>query len=86
MNALLQLLIREEVVTRLIDLMYTIKKDANNEKIPRNLCSLRQKETMDIDPLVDLDIDNYCISKVILDFGSQANIMTRATWERLGHP
>ena len=39
---------------------------------------------MNIDPLVNLDIDGYLISQVVLNFVSQTNIMTRETWERLG--
>ena len=76
--------LQDEEFACLIDLMYTINKDDNNEKIRRNLCSLRQKEKMNIDPLVNLDIDGYLISQVVLNFVSQTNIMTRETWERLG--
>ena len=78
--------LQDEEVARLIDVTYTIKKDDNNEKIRRNLCSLRQKEKTNIEPLVNLDKAGYLISQVVLNFVSQTNIMTRETWERLGQP
>ena len=80
MNKLFQLLTKKFVMARLIDLMNTIKKDTNNAKLPRNLCILRKKVKTYIVPLVDLDINIYCISQVILDFGLQENIMTRTMW------
>ena len=40
----------------------------------------------DADPLVDLEIEGYHVRKVVLDFGSQVNIMTHDTWEQLGRP
>ena len=43
---------------------------ATTKKIPRNLCILRHKEKTYIDPLVNLDINFYRISQVILDFRS----------------
>ena len=64
--------------------MYKIKHNNNIEKQTKNICSLNQKEKSDADPLVDLEIEGYHVRQVVLDFGSQVNIMTRDTWEQLG--
>ena len=56
------------------------------EKQTKNICSLNQKDKSYADPLVDLEIEGYHVRQVILDFGSQVNIMTRDTWEQLGRP
>ena len=40
----------------------------------------------DAEPLIDLEIKGYHVRQVVLDFGSQVNIMTRDTWEQLGRP
>ena len=56
------------------------------EKQTKNICSLNQKDKSDSDPLVDLEIEGYHVQQVILDFGSQINIMTRNTWEQLCRP
>ena len=40
----------------------------------------------DFDPQVDLQINEFLIPKVVLDFGSQVNILTKDTWEKLGRP
>ena len=52
----------------------------------KNICSLNKKDKSDADPLVDLEIEEYHVRQVVLDFGSQVNIMTRDTWEQLGIP
>ena len=40
----------------------------------------------DFDPQVDLQINELLIPKVVFDFGSQVNILTKNTWEKLGRP
>lgn len=40
----------------------------------------------DFNPQVDLQINELLIPKVVLDFGSQVNILTKSTWEKLGQP
>ena len=40
----------------------------------------------DFDPQVDLQINELVIPRVVLDFGSQVNILTKDTWEKLGQP
>ena len=40
----------------------------------------------DFDPQVDLKINEFLIPRVVLDFGSQVNILTKDTWEKLGQP
>ena len=65
--------------------MYAIKC-TNYEKQTKNICSLNKKYKGDADPLVDLEIEGYHVRQVVLDFGSQVNIMTRDTWEQMGQP
>ena len=50
------------------------------------ICVLKQKDKNDSNPLVDLEIEGVHVRQVVLDFGSQVNIMTRDTWEQLGKP
>lgn len=38
----------------------------------------------DFDPQVNLQINESLILKVVLDFGSQVNILTKNTWEKVG--
>ena len=40
----------------------------------------------DLDPQVDLRINESLIPKVVLDFGSQVNILAKNTWEKHGRP
>ena len=40
----------------------------------------------DFDPQVDIQINEFLIPRVVLDFGSQVNILTKSTWEKLGRP
>ena len=67
-------------------MLYNIKNKPSMEKQTKNICSLNQKDKSDVDPLVDLEIEGYHIRQVVLDFGSQVNIMTQDTWEQLGKP
>ena len=56
------------------------------DKQTKNISSLNQKDKSDADPLVDLEIEGYHVWQVSPDFGSQVNIMTRYTWDKLGRP
>ena len=40
----------------------------------------------DFDPQVHIQINEFLIPRVVLDFGSQVNILTKSTWEKLGRP
>ena len=48
--------------------------------------TLNQRDKTDTDPLIDLEVEGLCIKQVVLDLGSQENIRTRSTWEKLGRP
>ena len=84
-NQLIQLVQIDKSVSHFIDLLHEIK-GTNPEKQTKNICSLNQKDKSDADPLVDLEIEGYHIQQVVLDFGSQVNIMTQDTWEQMGRP
>ena len=66
-------------------MLYEIKC-TNSKKQTKNICNLNKKDKGDADPLVDLEIEGYHIRQVVLDFGSQVNIMTHDTWEQMGRP
>ena len=83
---LIQLVQKDKTISQFIDLLYKIKHNKNTEKQTKNICSLNQKDKSDADPLVDLEIEGYHVRQVVLNFGSQVNIMTRDTWEQLGKP
>ena len=82
---LIQLVQKDNLVSQFIDLLYEIKHN-NIKKQTKNIYSLNKKDKSDADPLVDLEIEGYHVRQVVLDFGSQVNIMTRDTWEQLGRP
>ena len=69
------------MVSQFIELLYNMKHTNNRKKQAKNICSLKQKDKSDADPLVDLEIEGYHVRQVVLDFGSQVNIMTHDTWE-----
>ena len=56
--------------------MYKIKHNNKTEKQTKKFCSLNQKVKSDVNPLVDLEVEGYHVRQVVLDFGSQVNIMT----------
>jgi hypothetical protein len=87
LDEFLQLLKEKQSVGRLIDLL-SILREYKEEKIPiKSLHQLSQEaQTNDFDPQVDLEIDKNLIKQVIVDFGSQVNILPRETWVRLGKP
>ena len=66
--------------------MQFIRSNPKSNKAAKNLCTLNQRDKTDIDPLVDLEVEGFYIKRVVLDYGSQANIMTRSTWEKKGRP
>ena len=84
-NQLIQLVQTDKSVSQFIDLLHEIK-GTNPQKQTKNICSLNQKEKSDVDPLFDLEIEGYHIRQVVLNFGSQVNIMTRDTWKQMGIP
>ena len=76
----------DKAVSQLIELLYNMKHNNNIEKQTKNICSINQKVKSDFDPLVDLEIEGYHVQQVVLDFGSQVDIMNGNTWEQLGRP
>ena len=75
---LIQLVQTDNSVSQFIDLLYEIKHN-NTKKQAKNICSLNQKDKSDVDPLIDLEIEGYHVRQVVLNFGSQVNIMTHDT-------
>jgi hypothetical protein len=75
------------VVDRLIDLLSILREYKEDQRSVKILCQLSQeRHTNDFDPQVDLEIDGHMIKEVVVDFGSQVNILPRETWIRLGKP
>ena len=52
----------------------------------KNLCKMDYLNKSDFNPKVNLEIEGVLTLQVIIDFGSQVNILPRATWVRLGRP
>ena len=59
----------DKTMSQFVDLLYKIKHNNNTEKQTKNICSLNQKDKSDADPLVDLEIEGYHV--------------TRCTWIRI---
>ena len=81
LEELFNLIKNDKLVSQFIDLLYNMKHKNNTDKQTRNICSLNQKDKSDADPLFDLEIEGHHVQQVLLDFGSQVNIMTRDTWK-----
>lgn len=75
LKELLQLLTKEEAVDRLIDLLYEVRKSNTSGRIQKTICSMGKSDNPDLDPLVDLVVNWYTIPQVVVDFGSQVNIL-----------
>ena len=61
-------LLTKEAIAWLTDFMQSnpeINKDA------KNLCTLNQRDKNNVDPLVNLEVDGFCIKQVVLYFGSK---------------
>ena len=70
LNELFNLLTKEEAIAWLIDLMESIRDSHGSSRTTKNLCTLNQRDKIDIDPLFDLEVKRLCIKHVIISFGS----------------
>lgn len=50
----------------------------------KNVCKMNQSDKSDFDPQVKIDIEGVLMPQVVIDFGSQDNILPRTTWIKLG--
>ena len=83
---ILHLLSNEKVAQRLVDVLSILKEEAYIPKIKKNIAYVGSNIQNDFDPQVHLQINELLIPKVVLDFGSQVNILTKNTCEKLGRP
>ena len=82
----LHLLTNEEAIQWLVDILSILKDESTKPRISKNIAYMTSNTQNDFDPQVDLKINESLIPKVVLDFGSQVNILTKNTWEKLGRP
>ena len=64
--------------------MSILKEEVYTPKVSKNIAYMGNNIQNDFDPQVYLQINELLIPKVVLDFGSQVNILTKSTWEKLG--
>ena len=83
---LIQLITKEEAVGKLIDLLYSVKKSTTSGQSQKTVCSMGKHAQPDLDPKVNLVVNGYTMPQVVVDFGSQVNILPRSTWVKLGRP
>ena len=83
---ILHLLSNEKVAQSLVDTLSMLKEESNTQRISKNIAYMSNNTQNDFDPQVDLQINEFLIPRVVLDFGSQLNILTKDTWEKLGRP
>ena len=83
---ILHLLSNEKAAQRLVDALSILKEETNTPKITKNIAYMSSNTHNDFDPQVDLQINEFLIPRVVLDFGSQVNILTKSTWEKFGRP
>ena len=63
-----------------------LKDESTTPRISKNIAYMSNNTQNDFDPQVDLQINEFLIPKVVLEFKSQVNILTKDTWEKLGQP
>ena len=56
---LINLIITDNFVAKLIDLLYNLKNKSGVDKISKSICILNKKYKNDVEPLVDLEIEGY---------------------------
>ena len=83
---ILHLLSNEKAAQRLVDVLSILKEESNTPKMTKNIAYMNSNTQSDFDPQVDLQINEFLIPRVVLDFGSQVNILTKITWDKLGRP
>lgn len=83
---ILHLLSNEKVAQGLVDILAMLKDGSTTPKISKSIVYMSNNTQNDFDPQVDLQINEFLIPKVVLDCGSQVNILTKDTWEKLGRP
>ena len=59
-----------------------LKYESTIRRISKNISYMSSNTQNDFDPQVDMQINESLIPKVVLDFGSQVNILTKNTWEK----
>ena len=70
----------------MVDVLSILKEETNTPKITKNIAYMSSNIQNDFHPQVDLQINEFLIPSVVLDFGSQVNILTKDTWEKLSQP
>ena len=45
---------------------------------------MNQVNKSSLDPQVNMDVEGLLIPKVVVDYGSQVNILPKITWQKLG--
>ena len=63
-----------------------LKEESISPRISKNIAYMRNNTQNDFDPHVDLQTNDFLLPRVVLDFGSQVNILTKDIWEKLGRP
>ena len=82
-NELLQLLSQEDVACQLIYLLNMLKERTQVDRPIKNVCKMNHMDKSNFDPQVNLKIEGVHIPQVVVDFGSQVNILPRTTWVKL---
>ena len=63
-----------------------IKEQIQVNRLIKNVLNMNHSDKSDLDPQVDLDVEGVLIPHVVIEFGSQVNILPKTTWIKLGHP
>ena len=66
----LHLLSNKKVAQQLVDILSMLKEESNSPRISKNIACMRNNTQNDFDPQVDLQINEFLIPRVVLDFGS----------------
>ena len=56
---LINLIITDNFVAKLIDLLYNLKNKSGVDKISKSICILNKKDKNYVDPFVDMEIEGY---------------------------
>ena len=85
-NELLQLSSQQDVAHHLIDLLNMLKERPQVDRSIKNVYKINHVDKLDFDPQVNLEIEGVLIPQVVVEFGSQVNILPRDTSVNLGTP
>lgn len=61
-----------------------LKEKTQVDRPIKNVCKMNHSDKSEFNPQVNLYIEGVLIPHVVINFGSQVNILPKTTWIKLG--